>query len=165
MILSAAVFALLLGAFVFAVLPRAGPAGRAVAATVFVLLTAVVYGGGVELLGRPKPLHLEWRAAAEVRVVGAVPVENESIYLWLTLPDQAEPRAYVLPWSLQAAQQLQAAMSDAEANGTGVRMAMPFDPDLDDREPMFYAMPQPALPQKDYRDTGPLVYQPPDRAS
>ena len=49
-------------------------------------------------------------------------------------------------------QQLQEAMSQAEADGTAVRMAMPFESSLDDREPMFYAMPQPAMPAKDYQE-------------
>ena len=165
MIISAIVFALLLGAFVFLILPRAGTARRTLSVGIFVILIAVVYGGGVELLGRPKPLRLEWRDAADAQVLSAVPVENEGIFIWLVTPDSFEPRAYVLPWSLQAAQQLQEALSQAEANGTGVRMTMPFADSLDDREPMFYAMPQPAMPPKDYEGGGPLVYQQPDNAS
>jgi hypothetical protein len=71
----------------------------------------------------------------------------------------------VLPWSLQAAQQLQEAMSQAEADGTAVRMTMPFESSLDDSEPMFYAMPQPAMPPKDYQDGSPLVHRQPDQTS
>ena len=33
------------------------------------------------------------------------------------------------------------AMNQAEADGTAVLMGMPFEASLDDREPMFYAMP------------------------
>ena len=162
MIISAIVFALLLGAFVFLILPRAGLARRTLSVGIFVLLIAVVYGGAIELLGRPKPLRLEWRDAADAEVLSAVPVENEAIYVWLVTPDSSEPRAYVLPWSVQAAQQLQEAQSQAEADGTGVRMTMPFESSLDDREPMFYAMPQPAMAPKDYERGGPLVYRQPD---
>ena len=165
MIISAVIFALLLGAFVFVILPRAGLARRTLSVGIFVVLIAVVYGGCIELLGRPKPLRLEWRDAADAQVVSAVPVENEAIYVWLIMPDSSEPCAYVLPWSLQAAQQLQEAMSQAEAEGTGVRMTMPFEASLDDREPMFYAMPQPATPPKDYQEGGPLVHRQPDAAS
>ncbi len=157
MIVSATVFALLLGAFVFLILPRAGLARRALSVGIFMLLIAVVYGGSIELLGRPKLLQLEWRDAADAQVMSAVPVENEAIYVWLLMPGSSEPVAYVLPWSMQVAQQLQVAMSQAEAEGTAVRMAMPFEPSLDDREPMFYAMPQPAMPPKDYRAESPLV--------
>jgi hypothetical protein len=149
MIVSALLFAALLGAFIFLILPRAGFARRTLSVGIFVLLIALVYGGAIELLGRPKPLQLEWRSAADAQVVSAVPVENRAIYVWLLLPDSSEPCAYVLPWSLQTAQRLQDAMSQAEADGTAVRMTMPFEPSLDDREPMFYAMPQPALPPKD----------------
>jgi hypothetical protein len=131
----------------------------------FVVLIAVVYGGCIELLGRPKPLRLEWRDAANAEVVSAVPVENKAIYVWLIMPDSSEPCAYVLPWSLQAAQQLQEAMSQAEANGTAVRMTMPFESSLDDREPMFYAMPQPAMPPKDYQEGGPLIHRQPETTS
>jgi hypothetical protein len=165
MIASAVVFALLLGAFIFVVLPRAGLARRALSAGMFVVLIALVYGGGIELLGRPKPLRLEWREAGEVKVLSAVPVENEAIYLWLDMPGAPEPRAYVLPWSLRQAQQLQTAMSEAEANGTGVRMSMPTDSGLDVREPKFYAMPQPALPAKDYDSAAPVIFRQPDQAS
>jgi hypothetical protein len=65
----------------------------------------------------------------------------------------------------QVAQQLQTAMSEAEARGTTVQMVMPAEAGLDDREPNFYAAPQPAMPLKDYRDAGRLVYQQPDTAS
>jgi hypothetical protein len=165
MILFAIIFALLLGAFVFLILPRAGLARRAFSVGMFVVLIAVVYGGCVEVLGRPKPLRLEWRDVADAQVVSAVPVENQGIYVWLIVPGASEPCAYVLPWSLQAAQQLQEAMSQAEADGTAVRMTMPAEPSLDDREPLFYAMPQPAMPPKDYQDGRPLVYQQPDQTS
>ena len=56
-------------------------------------------------------------------------------------------------------------MSQAEADGTAVRMAMPFDSSLEDSEPMFYAMPQPAMPPKDYQEDSPLVHRQPDQTS
>jgi hypothetical protein len=160
MIISAILFALLLGAFIFLILPRAGLARRALSVGVFVVLIALVYGGSIELLGRPKPLRLEWRDPADAQVVGAVPVENEAIYLWLMMPESSEPRAYALPWSVQAAQELQDAQSKAAVSGTGVQMTMPFEASLDDREPLFYAMPQAAMPPKDQQDP-PLVYRQP----
>jgi hypothetical protein len=166
MIVPAVLFALLLGAFVFGILPRAGLARRVVATAVFIASIVLVYGGGIELMGRPKPFRLEWRAAAaQAQVLGAVPVENQAIYVWLSLPGAGEPRAYVLPWSVQAAQQLQDAMGEAQAKGTEVRMAMPVESGLDDRAPKFYTMPQPALPPKDYQSAAPILYQPPAGAS
>ena len=164
MITSAIVFAFLLGAFIFSILPSAGLARRVLSVSLFVALIAVVYSGGLELLGRPKPLRLEWRDASAAQVLGSLPVEGQSIYVWLKLPGVVEPRAYTLPWSIEAAQQLQTATSDAQANGTGVQMAMPFEAGLDDRERKFYAEPQPPLPAKDYRGSA-LLYQQPDTRS
>jgi hypothetical protein len=114
----------------------------------------------VLLLSRPKPVRLEWRDAADAHRLGALPVENQAIYVWLVMPDSPEPRAYALPWSVQAAQQLQDAQSEAAVNGAGLRMTMPLEAGPDDRAPLFYAMPQPALPPKDQQD-GPLVYRQP----
>jgi hypothetical protein len=56
-------------------------------------------------------------------------------------------------------------MSQAEADGTAVRMAMPFESSLEDSEPMFYAMPQPAMPPKDYQNESPLVHRQADETS
>ena len=79
-----------------------------------------------------------------------------------TMPGAPEPRAYVLPWSQNAAQQLQDAMGKAETDGTAVEMAMASDAGLDTREPMFYALPQPPLPVKDYQSSArPLIYTQP----
>jgi hypothetical protein len=121
----------------------------------------VVYGGSVELMSRPKPLRLEWRDAGTAKVIGATMREGEAIYVWLQLDGTDEPRAYALPWDLQMAQQLQTAMQEGQANGTEVQMSMPFEPGLDDREPKFYALPQQALPDKNYTGGNTLTYQQP----
>jgi hypothetical protein len=71
MIISAIVFALLLGAFIFLILPRAALARRTLSVGIFVILIAVIYGGSIELLGRPKPLRLEWRGTADAQVLRA----------------------------------------------------------------------------------------------
>jgi hypothetical protein len=156
MIVSGLAFALLLGAFIFMVLPQARLWQRTASAALFVVLVAVVYGGSAELLGRPKPMRLEWRDAQHAQVLGASMRENEAIYVWLQAEGQSEPRAYRLPWSIQAAQQLQTAMQEGEANGTGVQMTMTGDNGLDPREPKFYATPQAALPDKNYSRIGTL---------
>ena len=157
MILSALVFALLLGTFIFLVLPRGRLWQRTASASLFVVLVVVVYAGSAELLGRPKPLRLEWRDAQHAQVLGSSMRENDAIYLWLQFEGDSEPRAYRLPWSIQAAQQLQTATQEGEANGTGVQMTMSAgDSGLDEREPKFYAAPQAALPDKNYGRIGPL---------
>ncbi|MBX6322814.1 MAG: hypothetical protein IRY94_13375 [Rhodospirillaceae bacterium] len=160
MILSAIAFALVLGAFVFLVLPRGLLWQRSASAALFVVLLAMIYGGSAELLGRPKPVRLEWRNTEEAKVVGASMREGRAIYLWLQVPGAEAPRAYELPWSTRAAEQLQKAMGDAQARGTGVKMSAPFgETSLDPREPKFYAVPQPAMPEKDYSAAAPVVAQ------
>ena len=162
MMIAPVIFALLLGAFIFVILPRAGFARRTLSVGIFLALITVVYVGASELLGRPKPFGLEWREATKAEVLSAVPVENEAIYVWLTLPGSPEPRAYVLPWSQNAAQQLQDAMGKAEADGTAVEMGKPSEAGLDTREPMFYPRPQPPMPEKDYQSGArPLTYTQP----
>ena len=158
MIISAVFFAILLGAFVFLVLPRGRLWQRTASATIFVLLIALVYGGSIELLGRPKPVRLEWREMEKAQVLGSSLRENEAIYLWLQFEGKPEPTVYTLPWNVQMAQQLQNAMQEGEANGTGVEMTMSLESGLDDREPKFHAMPQPALPEKNY-NAGPFAYR------
>jgi hypothetical protein len=61
------------------------------------------------------------------------------------------------------AEQLQAALRDAEERRSDVQMRLPFEPSLDDREPKFYALPQPTLPSKDLDQPPVQVYQQPGR--
>jgi hypothetical protein len=128
----------------------------------YLVLVAMVYGGTAELMGQPKPMRVEWRDAAQARLIAATMRENVGIYVWLEVEAQAEPRAYALPWDQQMAQQLQRAMSDAQQNGTFVQMVAPFDSGMDERAPKFYAMPQPAMPEKDYSPAGggPVIIDP-----
>jgi hypothetical protein len=94
-------------------------------------------------------------------VLGSSLREDDGIYLWLQLPNAGEPRSYVLPWDREIAEQLQAAQREAEETQGGLKMRLPFEPSLDDREPKFYAMPQPAPPEKEAPAQGPQFYQAP----
>jgi hypothetical protein len=136
---------------------------KGAALTTAVLFLPVSYAALVDLLSKPKPVDLEWwqSDAAEAEGLASRLVEDEAIYLWLQLPEVAEPRAYVLPWNRASAEQLQQAMR--EQQGNGVQMRLPFEPSLEEREPKFYAPPQPALPPKDLVEPPPKVYQPPGR--
>jgi hypothetical protein len=138
---------------------------KGVALATVVLFLPLAYASLVDLLSRPKPVDLEWwlRDAAEATVLGSQVQENQGIHLWLQLANVPEPRAYVLPWNRATAQRLQEAQREAEQQGGELRMRLPFEPSLDDREPMFYAQPQPALPPKDYAEPPPQLYQPPGR--
>jgi len=138
---------------------------KAAALAATMLFLPLAYASLVELLSKPKPVDLEWwlSHAADAEVLASRLVENEGIYLWLQLVEVAEPRAYVLPWDRASAEQLQQALREAEQQGSGVQMRLPFEPSLDDREPKFYALPQPALPPKDRIEPPPEFYQPPGR--
>jgi hypothetical protein len=125
---------------------------KAAAVMLAVLLIPLGYASLASLLSRPKPVALEWlqKQAPEATVLGSSLEEGVRIFVWLRMPGAAEPRAYVLPWNQKLAQQLQDAQREAEKNGSGeVRMRTPFEPSWDNREPKFYAAPQPAMPPKD----------------
>lgn len=102
-----------------------------------------------ELLGRARPVSLEWlRQVPEAELLAAHAVEGRGIWLWLRLPGSEEPRAYVLPWDRARAEALLRAQQQAEERGTGLVVRRPFRRSTDDREPMFHPLPQPALPPK-----------------
>ena len=164
MIASAIIFALLLGCFVFMVLPRARIWQRAISTSMFMLLLGLVYGGAIELMGTPKPMRLEWRSdMPEAELVGASLQEGVGIYVLLQFPEGGPPRYYEFPWSQKMAEQIQKAQREGQENGTGVKMKTAKGESGDDpREPLFYALPQPALPDKNYADSSDtLFYQQP----
>jgi hypothetical protein len=128
--------------------PRRLPV-KVYAVSIVALFLPLAYAGLTDLMSRPKPVSMEWWLAhtREATVLAAVPEEGRHIFLWLALEGVDEPRAYVLPWSREAAQQLQDAQAQAAEEGGEVRMRMPFEPSLDAQR-MFYAEPQPAPPAK-----------------
>ena len=125
------------------------------------IFLATIYAAYAQLLSRPKPVGLEWwlAKAADAGVLASSIRENEGIYLWLQLDGAPEPRAYILPWNRDLAEQLQATLREAEQRQSDVRMRLPFEPSLDDRTPKFYALPQPALPPKDRTHPPPQLYE------
>ena len=121
-----------------------------------------IYVGFLHLMSMPKPIKLEWwhARANEATILASTMREDEGIYLWLQLDEAPEPRSYVLPWSRDLAEQLQAARREAERRESDLRMRLPFEPSLDPDEPKFYATPQPALPAKPPAGDDPLIYDP-----
>ncbi|GBD44284.1 hypothetical protein HRbin40_01769 [bacterium HR40] len=156
--LSATLLAVALG-FIAVWAPRR-PTVKFVATGLALAFVLVGWLALADLLSRPKPVSLEWwqKRAEEATVIAGTLREGRGIYLWLRLAGSDEPRAYVLPWSRDLAQQLQQALAEAEERGGEVRMRLPFEPSWDDREPKFYALPQPALPPKDETPHNPLYY-------
>ncbi len=114
------------------------------------LLMFAGYVGLMDVLGRPKPVTVEWSLAQmeEATVVAARLHEGEAIYLWLEMEEPPEPRAYVLPWNLEDAKELSQALREGEEQGTAVRMRAESEPTAANDQPLFYAEPQTALPAK-----------------
>lgn len=125
------------------------------------LFLPLAYASYASLLSKPKPVSLEWwlNEAGEATVLSSSIKEEVGIFLWLQLAEAPEPRAYVLPWNRDLAEQLQAAAREAEEQDGQLQMRLPFEPTLDELEPKFYAMPQPALPPKDLNRPPPKMYQ------
>lgn len=121
-----------------------------------------IYVGFLHLLSMPKPVSFEWwhARADEATILASTMREDEGIYLWLQLDGAPEPRAYVLPWSRNLAEQLQAAEREAERNQSELRMRLPFEPSLDPDAPKFYATPQPRLPEKADEPDDTMMYDP-----
>jgi len=100
-------------------------------------------------------------APTEADVLSAHAVENQAIYVWIRLPAVSEPRAYVLPWSQKAAEQLQTAEQRAGERGTGIKVRLAFDSSSRSDESRFYAMPQPPRPPKNAQSSSAIIYQQP----
>ncbi len=141
----------------------------------WVKLTAVVVAGLFMpaayvslslLLSRPKPVSIEWVRAAttEAVVAGASLQEGKAIYLWLQFAGLDEPRAYVMPWSREMAQQLTAAQRIAAKGNGKVRMRAPFQRAANEGRRKFYAEPEPPRPPKSTPLAGPLRYHHPSNS-
>jgi hypothetical protein len=52
---------------------------------------------------------------------------------------------------------------EQQQGGGTVQMRLPYEPSLENCEPMFYAKPQPAPPPKDMTGPPAQIYQPPGR--
>ena len=124
-------------------------AARLVMVGLFALLIGLFFSGSASLLGRAKPVAFAWfdHNAREATVLNGHLLEDRGIYLTLTWED-TEPQLYVLPWDQELAQQLQDAMAKAEQNGTRTKMRLPINQTTLKEEPVFHAMPQPRLPEK-----------------
>ena len=124
---------------------------KAGALAVAFALMGTGYAAMLDLLSKPKPASFEWwlDQAAEATVLGNSMIEDQAIYLWLQLDGVKEPRAYELPWDRRTAEQLQTAARAAAEQQSALRMRLPLEKSLDDRDPRFYALPQPALPPKE----------------
>jgi hypothetical protein len=122
---------------------------RLVMVLAFTIMTGMVFDSAANLLGRAKPVAFEWLQpqVEEATILSGHLMENQGIYLTLVW-DGSEPYLYVLPWDKRTAEQLQEALSQAEQNGTHAMMRQPFEQLSQPSQQLFYAQPQPALPDK-----------------
>jgi len=115
----------------------------------FVPLTT---SGFSELMGRPKPIALQHPAISgkDVTVIASTVEEDTRIWLWVVREGRAEPRAYALPWSTEAAKQLREAQTQGEREGAKVKMRLTAANNETEEveEPMFYVAPQMPPPPK-----------------
>lgn len=132
---------------------------RMLIVALFALLLPAAYAAPASLLGKAKPVTLEWlnSQVEEASVLSATVVEGEAIYV--TLLWQSAPGLYKLPWDRTMAEDLQKAMRDAERNGTNPMMRLPFEPSWDRAEPRFYALPQPKIPEKPGSEDGGRMFE------
>lgn len=130
-------------------------AARFVMLGLFSGMIGVTFGASTKLLGQAKPVGLEWFApqAEEAVIVNGYLMEGRGIFLTV-IWENNEPQLYVLPWDLDAAQQLQNAMSEADENGTQAKMRMPMRDVSERDEAVFYAPPQPELAPKKVPEPG-----------
>lgn len=129
-----------------------GRRGGFVALLAVAVLLPLLYGGGVDLLGRPRPAVLmPWRIA-DARIAAYLPNPGVAIYVWVVTPDADEPLALTLPWSDKTAQALGAAMAAAASGGTDVHAGslggFRAMGDAAGGRRMFWAAPQAPSPDK-----------------
>ena len=134
-------FVLILGAFLL------GTRRTVFASLALAMLSVTVAAGLAEMQSRAKPLGLEWRSVEAADVLWYELREGVSIQLLLGLP--GGPRFYVMPWNGTAAEQLLGSSRKAARTGRRVQMDRPFEHSLDENEPVFHALPQPAMPPKE----------------
>lgn len=116
-----------------------------VSVPVLTICLGIVWYGGVETLGRNKPIAWEWRDIGETEVLSYKLDEPNAIYVWL---DGDEPTGYVLPWSQEVAKILKGQAEAAQKQGAPLMFDERRLKSQEDREPLFYPKPQPEYPPK-----------------
>lgn len=130
---------------------------RLLVVALVVALAGSTYAVGERVLGHARPIGFEIvRPGEDARVLYAQAVQGKGIFLLVAAGDV--PTYYRLPWDERTAKELRKA-TEAARDGQ-LALMFRFEPSLDDREPLFYAMPQPAPPEKEPPEPG-LEYRDP----
>ena len=140
---------------------------RTILVILFASFLPLGYSSLAELTGRPRPISLIWiknHIISDVEelnaeVIAYTLVEDEGIYLYLSLPGKIEPLSVVLPWDRKQAKRIRDGMKNAHSRGGKLRMRLSFENSFDRYERLFYESPQPMLPPKKVPDA-PLLYNP-----
>ncbi len=96
---------------------------RLVATTIFLAMAICAFVVGVETLGKPKPVSLEWRSFEGAEVAGMIWDErNHLVYVWAST--NGVPVSYAFPWP--GSQQEVDAMQDQfrQAGATGDKLLL-----------------------------------------
>ena len=105
-----------LAAWTYLCLPRAKY--RVISTLIFLAMSVGIFVAGVEMLGKPKSITLEWRDLAGMEIAGIIWNENEqAVYIWAS--DGGAPVAYSFPWpsDQKEADELQDLWRQREATG------------------------------------------------
>lgn len=121
---------LVFGTFTFLAVPNGR--WKVAAVLTFIAMTGTVFAGSFELLGKPKPISLEFRDLKGSTILAYTFVEGTAIYLWLDRNGQ--PMTFVLPWSTEDAQDIQDAVEGAGKIGGTAQLGAKIDgiPDAPD---------------------------------
>jgi len=156
----------LIAALAWAAIRSPGRLWRRVAALLaLALLVPLVYIDVTDLLGRPKPTTMTFLEDMrdEMVVVGADIREGNAIYLWVRRKDALEPRAYVLDWDVQTAEELKEASDTAREMATDVMVKLSSEEGtvINRQERlMFYPEPQKPNPEKPAPDEPGMLVDP-----
>lgn len=121
----------------------------------WVLLLALVqvalfYVATADLLGRPKPVSVEFVAGRldQSEVLAHHLRQDQAIFLWLRPEIGDDPISYQLPWSERTARELHEASRQAEERGGTVQLTMPVGDGTEGGEPSIGWTPPIAPPPK-----------------
>lgn len=129
-----------------AIWSRRDTVGRPLAVLLFAVGIPATAAAFADSLGYHRPLWLAYDLKpGEHVILGYHMVQDRAIYIYLKDESREEPRPLVLPWSNEAASQLQQAMDGAPEGMEGMALFR-YDPDGQQAETVFHPFPQPPDP-------------------
>lgn len=143
------VFSIFVWALTYSNLRRIGGAAAAIIFLFFSILNTT---------GTPRALLLANLKAQEATVLAMEIIPDEEVFLWVQFLDETRPMYVQLPWNSEFVEQMQSLLQGREDGENGA-VILKFEPSWDDRPPMLYAMPQPALPNKPEPPVTPHVFE------